>query len=151
MDDGLDYEVQTKVTFQLDFDGSGEFNMLLLPKVRQQFTQHVQKVYERDDTLPVHIPGDINLRFDGRKAALEYVFTCHDENAAEAESFSAYCVRRVREQLEEFGCKIREIDCKATEADMSWLDRLEDAVFGPKKEEPPAPQKKGKKRSGQER
>ena len=28
MDDGMDYDVQTKVRFRLDFDGSGEFNTL---------------------------------------------------------------------------------------------------------------------------
>ena len=51
MEDGMDYDVQTKVTFRLDFDGSGEFNMLLLPDVQKQFAQHVKKVYEKDDVL----------------------------------------------------------------------------------------------------
>ena len=46
---------------------------------------------------------------------------CHDENEAEAESFSTYSVQCVQEALEEFGCKIRKIDCKAEEADMTWL------------------------------
>ena len=40
--------------------------------------------------------------FDGRTVRLEYTFTCHDENKAEAESFSAYCVRCVQKELEEF-------------------------------------------------
>ena len=48
MDDGMDYDVQTTIHFRLDFDGSGEFNMLLLPDVQKQFVQHVKEVYEQD-------------------------------------------------------------------------------------------------------
>ena len=144
MDDGMDYDVQTKVKFRLDFDGSGEFNVLLLPDIQKQFTQHVKEVYERDDTLGSgYVSSDLNFHFDGRMVQLEYTFSCHDENAAEAESFSAYCVRDVQEALEGFGCKIRKIDCKAEEADMSWLDQLEDKIFGPR--QPTAEDKSGKK------
>lgn len=148
MDDGMDYNVQTKVRFQLDFDGSGEFNMLLLPDIQKQFVQHVKKVYEQDDTLGNgYISGNLDFHFDGRMVQLEYTFSCFDENEAEAESFSTYCVQCVRKELEAFGCKIRKIDCKAEEADMSWLDQLEDAVFGPRdstQKQPPA-DKSGKK------
>ena len=144
MDDGMDYDVQTKVKFRLDFDGSGEFNVLLLPDIQKQFTQHVKEVYERDDTLGSgYVSSDLNFHFDGRMVQLEYTFSCHDENAAEAESFSAYCVRCIQEKLEGFGCKIRKIDCKAEEADMSWLDQLEDKIFGPR--QPTAKDKSGKK------
>ena len=131
VDDGMDYDVQTKVSFRLDFDGSGEFNMLLLPNIQEQFTQHVKKVFEQDEMIG-YISSDLNFQFDGRMVQLEYTFSCHDENEAEAESFSTYCVRGVQKELEGFGCKIRKIDCKAGEADMSWLDQLEDAVFGPR-------------------
>jgi len=151
MDDGPDYDVQTKVTFLLNFDSSGEFNTLLLPDVQHQFAAHVKEVFEKDDTLREYSTGDLTLHFDGRRAELEYTFTCHDENAAEAESFSTYCVRCVQTQLESFGCKITRIDSKAEEADLSWYDRLEDAVFGPKKEAAPPSKTKGKKRSGRER
>ena len=149
MDDGMDYDVQTKVSFRLDFDGSGEFNMLLLPDVQKQFVQHVKEVYERDDTLGNgYISSDLNFHFDGRNVQLEYTFSCCDENEAEAESFSAYCVRCVQKELEGFGCKIRKIDCKAEEADMSWLDELEDAIFGPRdnvQKQPPAEDKSSQK------
>ena len=144
MDDGMDYNVQTKVKFRLDFDGSGEFNVLLLPDIQKQFTQHVKEVYERDDTLGSgYVSSNLNFHFDGRMVQLEYTFSCHDENAAEAESFSAYCVQCIQEKLEGFGCKIRKIDCKAEEADMSWLDQLEDKIFGPR--QPTAEDKSGKK------
>ena len=66
----------------------------------------------------------------------------------EAESFSTYSVQCVQEALEEFGCKIRKIECKAEEADMTWLDRLEDAIFGPKdkaQKQSPAKDKSGQK------
>ena len=159
MDDGMDYDVQTKIKFWLDFDGSGDFNMLLLPDVQKQFVQHVKEVYKQDDTLGSgYISSDLNFHFDGRSVQLEYTFSCHDENEAEAESFSTYCVQCVREELEAFGCKIRKIDCKAEEADMSWLDQLEDAIFGPRdnaQKQPPAEKKSGtaskKKTSRQER
>ena len=149
MDDGMDYDVQTKVRFRLDFNGSGEFNTLLLPDVQKQFVQHVKEVYQRDDTLGNgYISSDLNFQFDGRTVRLEYTFTCHDENKAEAESFSAYCVRCVQKELEEFGCKVQKIDCKAEEADMAWLDQLEDAIFGPRDSAPKQPlaeAKSGKK------
>lgn len=149
MDDGMDYEVQTKVTFRLDFGGSGEFNTLLLPDIQKQFVQHVKEVYERDDTLGNgFISSDLNFHFDGRNVQLEYTFSCCDENEAEAESFSAYCVRCVQKELEEFSCKVRKIDCKAEEADMSWYEAFEDAVFGPRDsapKQPPAEEKSGKK------
>lgn len=151
MDDGMDYDVQTEVRFRLDFDGSGDFNVLLLPDIQKQFVQHVKKVYEQDDTLGNgYISSDLDFHFDGRTVRLKYTFSCHDENEAEAESFSTYCVQCVRKELEAFGCKIKKIDCKAEEADLSWFDRLEDAIFGPKESapEPPAPKKK---HSGPER
>ena len=103
MDDGMDYDVQTKVRFRLDFDGSGEFNTLLLPDVQKQFVQHVKEVYQRDDTLGNgYISSDLNFQFDGRTVRWESPFPCHDENKAEAESFSSYCVRCVQKELEEF-------------------------------------------------
>ena len=149
MDDGMDYDVQTTVHFRLDFDGSGEFNTLLLPDVQKQFVQHVKEVYEQDNTLGSgYISSDLNFRFDGRTVKLEYTFTCHDENEEETESFSAYCVRGVQKKLEGFGCKVRAIDCMAEEADMSWYEAFEDAVFGPRdstqKQPPVAEDKSGK-------
>ena len=149
MDDGMDYNVQTKVSFRIDFDGSGEFNTLLLPDVQKQFAQHVKEVYEQDSTLgDGYVSSDLNFHFDGRLVKLEYTFSCHDENEAEAESFSAYCVRCVQKKLEAFGCKVGKIDCKAEEADMTWLDQLEDAIFGPRdsaQKQPPSEDKSGKK------
>ena len=135
MEDGKDYDVQTKVTFRLDFDGSGEFNTLLLPDVQKKFAQHVKEVFGRDE-MEGYISSDLDFHFDGRTVRLEYTFSCHDENAAEAESFSTYCVQCVQKELEEFGCKVGKIRCRAEEADMTWLDRLEDAVFGPREAAP---------------
>lgn len=154
VDDGMDYDVQTKVSFRLDFDGSGEFNMLLLPDIQKQFVQHVKKVYEKDDTLGSgYVSSDLNFHFDGRMVQLEYTFSCHDENKAEAESFSDYCVRGVQKELEGFGCKIRKIDCKAEEADMSWYEAFEDAVFGPRdsaQKQPPAEKTASKKKTSRQ-
>ena len=53
----------------------------------------------------------------------------------------------VKKELESFGCKIRKIDCKAEEADMSWLDALEDQIFGPRSSVPKQAQKATEKAS----
>ena len=131
MDTGTDYDVRTKVSFKLDFDGGGELNLLALPDVQRAFAGHVQNVFQQDDTLGSHIRGDLTFRCDGRHVDLEYTFTCHDESREEAESFSDYCVKSVRKDLESFGCKLLQTRCTAEEADMTWLDQMEDAVFGP--------------------
>ena len=131
MDKGIDYDVQTTVIFKLDFDGSGNFNVLLIPDIQNQFVNHVKEVYEKDETLGGgYVSSDLDFYFDGCLVRLGYTFQCHDENEAEAKSFSTYSVQCVQEALEEFGCKIRKIECKAEESDMMWLDRLEDAIFG---------------------
>ena len=129
MDTGTDYDVRTRVSFKLDFDGSGELNLLALPDVQRAFAGHVQNVFQQDDTLGSYVQGDLTFQFDGRRVDLEYTFTCHDESKEEAESFSDYCVKSVRKDLESFGCNLMGIHCTAEEADMTWLDRLEDAVF----------------------
>jgi len=134
MDDGLDYSVRTKVKFRLDFDGSGDFNTLLLPDVQRAFVQHVKGVYEQDETLSTYIPENLNFHCNGRWVELDYTFSCHDESEAEAESFSSYCVRGIQEELEAFGCKLTQISCKAEKADRTWLDELENAIFGPKEQ-----------------
>lgn len=144
-----DYEVSTRVTFLLQCD-SPEFNSLLFPDIQKQFVSHVQSVYEQDSTLgDGYVQGDLNFSFQGNRTVhLDYVFQCHDANEAEAESFSRYCVNGVKKELEAFGCRIIGIDCKAGEMDMSWLDRFEDAVFGPRdsaQKQPPMEDRSGKK------
>lgn len=131
MDTGTDYDVRTRVSFKLDFDGGGELNLLALPDVQRAFAGHVQNVFQQDDTLGSYVQGDLTFQFNGRHVDLEYTFSCHDESKEEAESFSDYCVKSVRKDLESFGCKLLQTRCTAEEADMTWLDRLEDAVFGP--------------------
>lgn len=143
MDDGYDYNVRTQLRFHLDFDGEGESNLLMLPTVQQEFVKHVKKVFETDDTLRECISGNLDFRFDGRWADLAYTFSCHDDTEAEAESFSAYCVRDVQKQLEEFGCRLTQTKCTAEEADMTWLDELEDAVFGPRSQPEEQPKQGG--------
>lgn len=130
MDDGLDYDVTTMVKFRLDFDGNGEMNLLALPDVQRAFASHVQKVFQANDTLRDYVTSDLDFSFDGRHCGLKYTFSCFDENEAEAESFSQYCVRKVQKELESFGCKLLDINCTTEEADMTWLDQLEDAIFG---------------------
>ena len=130
MAEGSDYDVCTKATFRLDFDGSGELNLLALPDAQRAFANHVRDVFQRDGTLGGgYVHGDLSFQFHGRRTELEYTFSCHDESAEEAESFSTYCLRTVQSDLEAFGCQLRQIRCTAKEADMTWLDQLEDKVF----------------------
>ena len=51
MDTGTDYDARTRVSFKLDFDGSGELNLLALPDVQRVFAGHVQNVFQQDDTM----------------------------------------------------------------------------------------------------
>jgi len=135
MEEEIDYDVNTKVSFLLNFNGSGDFNLMLLPDVQREFINHVKEVYEQDE-IGSYVFSDLNFRFNGRRVDLEYTFTCSDLNPAEAESFSRYCVQRVQEQLEAFGCKLLRTKCSAEEADLTWFDQLEDAIFGPRNEQP---------------
>lgn len=135
MDDGLDYDVATKITFWLNFMGGSDLNDFAYPAVYRAFTDHVKEVFLADDILKNYITSNLDFHFDGRKCCLEYTFSCHDESEAEAESFSEYCVQRVQEELEKFGCRLSRINCSAQEADMTWLDELEDAIFDPRQAE----------------
>ena len=129
-DEMLYYNVDTTVQFKLP-EMSSEFNSLAVNDLRKVFVEHVKNVFEKDETLgdPGYVSGPLNFKFSGQKVKLQYVFKCCDENNEEAESFAAYCVRCVKEELEDFGCEVKKIECSAEEADMSWLDWLEDAVF----------------------
>lgn len=152
-DEMRDYSVDTKVYFLLTFN-SPEFNSLILRDVQSAFAAHVKAVFEKDETLREYISGDLDFWCQGRKVDLHYKFECHDENSAEAESFSRYCVNGVRRSLESFGCQITGIDCKAEESDMSWYEAFEDAVFGPREsaqKQPPAEDKPSKKASSKKK
>lgn len=134
-----DYSVKTRVSFCLTFDDQ-EFNALLLKDVQEAFAKYVKEVYERDDTLREYIDGDLNFHFDNRTVQLEYDFGCCDESRAEAESFSEYCVRCVKKELEEFGCQLKRVTCHAEEKDSAWLDELENKIFGPRTSAPESEQ-----------
>lgn len=150
MDDEMtDYDVQTTIRFRLNFDGSGELNLLSFPEMRQEFAQHVKKVFEQNE-IGDKVFGDLHFHFDNQVVWLEYTFCCHDASETEAESFSTYCVRDVQKELEAFGCSIMRIDCKAEESDLSWLDALEDKLFAPRQKPPkPVPSKPSQKRGSQ--
>ena len=148
-----DYLVYTKVSFLLTFN-SPEFNSLILRDVQNAFAAHVKAVFEKNETLREYVSGDLDFWCQGREVDLHYKFECHDESEAEAESFSRYCVNGLRKKLEAWGCRMTGIECRAEEADMSRLDRLEDTVFGTKEsahKQPPAEDKSGKKTSSKKK
>lgn len=125
----MDYEVKTAVLLDTGFDDR-ECNYLMFEGIKKKIVDNIKSVFEHDKTLSEYITSNLNFRFSGYKVELEYTFSCNDENEAEAESFSAYCLRNIEEKLQEQGLSVKKITCKADEMDMGWLDRLESMWFG---------------------
>lgn len=124
-----DYEVNTTVLFNTGFDNK-EFNFLMFDSMKDKIVNDIRAAFEEDKTLSENITGNLNFKFSGYKVMVEYTFLCHDENESEAESFSNYCLRYIRDRLQEQGYTIEKVDCEANEMDMEWLDRLEEMWFG---------------------
>lgn len=124
-----DYEVNTTVLFNTGFDDK-EFNFLMFDSMKDKIVNDIREAFEEDKTLSENINGNLNFKFSGYKVMVEYTFLCHDENESEAESFSNYCLRYIRDRLQEQGYTIEKVDCEASEMDMEWLDRLEEMWFG---------------------
>ena len=124
-----DYEVKTSISLDTGFDDR-ENNRLMFEDRKRGIIKDIKSVFESDKTLTEYIAGDLDFQFDGYKVKVEYIFTCNDENEAEAESFSNYCVNGIQNKLEELGYGIKQVTCKASEMDMEWLNRLEGMWFG---------------------
>lgn len=124
-----DYEVKTSVVFHTGFDDR-ECNCLMLDGMKKKIVEEIKAGFESDRTLRENITSDLAFSFQGYKAKVEYTFSCNDENEAEAESFSAYCLQNIKEKLQEQGYCIKQVTCKASEMDMEWLDKLEGMWFG---------------------
>ena len=124
-----DYDVNTVVLFDTGFDDR-ECNCLMFEGMKEKIVNDIKGVFEKDKTLSENITGNLDFTFWGYKVKAEYNFTCNDENEAEAESFSNYCLQAIREALQERGYTIEKVTCTASEMDMGWLDRLEGMWFG---------------------
>lgn len=124
----MDYEVRTKVLLDCGFDDR-ECNCLMFDGMKNEMVERIRAVFEHDKTLSDYITSDLNFTFSGYNVELGYTFSCNDENEAEAESFSAYCLRSIEGKLQEQGFRVKNITSKAEEMDMQWLDRLESMWF----------------------
>ncbi|CAK7088833.1 MAG: hypothetical protein ENTB_04563 [Enterocloster aldenensis] len=124
-----DYEVNTAVLFNTGFDDR-ECNFLMFENRKERIVNDIKEAIEEDKMLSQYISSILNFTFTGYKVKVEYTFTCHDENEAEAESFSNYCLQTIRERLQEQGYTMEKVTCTASEMDMGWLDRLEEMWFG---------------------
>ena len=124
-----DYDVNTAVLLNTGFDDR-ECNYLMFDGMKEKIVNDIKEVFEKDKTLSEYINSNLDLTFLGYVVKVEYNFTCHDENEAEAESFSNYCLQNIREALQERGYTIEKVTCTASEMDMGWLDRLEGMWFG---------------------
>ena len=129
MDEGKDYNVHTDVRIRLNFDGTGEMNILAMPAVQSSFADQVASLFRDDRTLSEHVSGNLDFAFDGRNARIQYTFSCHDDSPAEAESFSRFCLNHIKNRLQGFKCRVQSVTCHAEEADMTWLDELEGRLF----------------------
>lgn len=126
-----DYHVNVTIKFRMDFNGTGEMNILAFPNVVKAFGEHISSVFHNNNDIESYITGDLNFDLNCPFATLKYVFSCYDENEEEAESFAEYVLdKTVKSELESFGCKIIKMNFEAEEADMSWYDKFEDAIFG---------------------
>ena len=123
-----DYEVNTAVLFNTGFDDR-ECNFLMFENRKERIVNDIKEAIEEDKMLSQYISSILNFTFTGYKVKVEYTFTCHDENEAEAESFSNYCLQTIRERLQEQGYTMEKVTCTASEMDMGWLDELESMVF----------------------
>lgn len=112
-----DYEVNTTVLFSTGFDDR-ECNVLMFESMKDKIVKDIKMALERDELLSEHITGNLNFTFSGYKVKVEYNFSCHDENEAEAENFSAYCLEKMRDRLQMNGYTIEKINCSASEMDM---------------------------------
>lgn len=124
-----DYEVKTSVLFDTGFS-DGECNCLMFDGMKEKIVGDIKAAFESDKQLAENITSDLTFSFPGYKARVEYTFSCYDENEAEAESFSSYCLRAIEEKLQEQGYRMEKVTCKAGEMDMGWLDRIEGMWFG---------------------
>ena len=124
-----DYKVNTAVLFNTGFDDR-ECNRLMFERMKGKIVNDISRAFEKDKTLSEYINSNLDFTFTGYKVRVEYTFVCYDENEAEAESFSNYCLQSIRHGLQEQGYTMENVTCKASEMDMGWLDRLEEMWFG---------------------
>lgn len=124
-----DYEVDTTVLIDTGFDDR-ECNCLMFDDMKEKIVSDIRAAFEGDKTLSENITSNLDFTFSGYKVNVEYTFSCNDENEAEAESFSAYCLRDIQERLQAQGYTIEKVNCTASEMDMGWLDQMERMWFG---------------------
>jgi hypothetical protein len=120
--------VNTAVLFHTGFN-DGECNRLMLEGMKEKIVEDIRSAFEKDRTLSKNITSNLDFTFSGYKVKVEYAFSCYDENEAEAESFSNYCLQNIRQGLEEQGYTMEKVTCEASEMDMTWLDRMEEIWF----------------------
>ena len=94
-----DYEVKTAVLFHTGFN-DGECNRLMFEGMKEKIVEDIRSAFEKDVTLSPNITSNLDFTFSGYKVKVEYTFSCHDENEAEAERFSNYCLQNIRQGLE---------------------------------------------------
>lgn len=81
-----DYGVNTAVLFHTGF-ADGECNRLMFEGMKKKIVNDIRSAFEKDSTLSPNITSNLDFTFSGYKVKVEYTFSCHDENEAEAESF----------------------------------------------------------------
>ena len=123
-----DYEVNTAVLFHTGF-ADGECNRLMFEGMKEKIVNDIRSAFEKDSTLSQNITSNLDFTFSGYKVKVEYTFSCHDENEAEAESFSNYCLQNIREGLQEKGYTMEKVTCEASKMDIDTTFREADTMM----------------------
>lgn len=119
-----DYEVNTSILIDTNFDDR-ECNELMFREMKPKIAKEISALFEKDESLSEHIASTLNFKFKGYKVWLDYLFTCHDENEDEAQSFSQSCIEtNIKDELEELGYSIEQIYCEAQEMEIAWYEEF---------------------------
>ena len=125
-----DYEMNTAMLFNTGFDDR-ECNRQMFEEMKGKIVNDISRAFQKDKTLSEYITSNLDFKFTGYKIRVDYTFVCHDENEAEAESFSNYYLQSVRHGLQEQRYTMENLICKASDMDMGWPDRaVSDAANG---------------------
>lgn len=126
----MEYRIKTRVLLDTHFNDN-DFNELMWDAAKPLMIENIKSVFEKDRILSEYIDDTISFEFYPHwRLLLRFRFNCNDENEAEAESFLRSCLEDIRTPLADKGYHIWKINCKVEEANLEWLDKLEDMVFG---------------------
>lgn len=110
-----EYRVKTRVELSTGIP-EGRQDLVIFEKTRKQMAEKIAELIKGNDLLSYYVEGELSFHFCGPRMCLGYVFVCRDDSRKEAERFSKYGIKRMRDELKGIGCKIEHIYCHAEAA-----------------------------------